>query len=164
MLTSQTVGDDFADLPKVAALMERNFPSNEQMPFSILLHRGGGASRFLAFYEDGVFCGFVSLLTWKDITHILYLAVDEDRRGRGLGSQALELVRREYPGHRIIADIEAPGSGPNREQRLARKSFYLKNGYRQSGISYQWRGEDYEILVQGDDISRREFDRFWDQF
>lgn len=164
MLTSQTVGDDFADLSKVIDLMKRNFPANEQMPLSTLLHRGGSASRFLAFYEDSAFCGFVSLLTWRDITHILYLAVDEGRRGRGLGSQALELVRREYPGHRIIADIESPGSGPNREQRLARKSFYLKNGYRYSGISYRWREEDYEILVQGEDISSREFDRFWDQF
>ena len=163
MLQAVPVDESFYDLPKISALMERSFPANERMPLPVLLKRPG--SSFIALYTDDTFCGFLSLLTWRDITHILFFAVEEEFRGRGYGTRALSLVRELFPGQRLLADIESPGGkSRNEEERLARKRFYLRLGYRASGISYRWRGEDYEILVCGADISSKEFSDFWDQF
>ncbi|MDD2955803.1 MAG: GNAT family N-acetyltransferase [Oscillospiraceae bacterium] len=165
MFRAEPVTDGFRDLPRVTALMGRSFPANERMPLSTLLHRGGDASCFLAFYDGEEFCGFISLLTWRDITHILFFAMEETLRGKGYGSRALELVQERFAGQRIIADLEKEdGLAVNAGQRRSRKHFYLRHGYHESGISYRWREESYEILIRGGEISEAEFDEFWNQF
>lgn len=146
-------------------MYERAFPPGERRPIETLLKRGGEEGDFIAFYDGSVFCGFANLLTWRDITHILYFAVDEDLRGMGYGTRALETIRSLKPENRILADIEVayPGSG-NNEQRIRRKEFYLRNGYMESGITYRWREESYEILVNGGPVSEDEFNGFWRHF
>jgi hypothetical protein len=41
-----------------------------------------------------------------------------------------------------------------------RKAFYIRNGYTVSGVSYIWRQESYEILVNGGELSEKEFEGF----
>lgn len=160
MLTLKSIDRDAPELPALTALMERAFPANERMPMDVLLSREGGD--MLAILEDGAFRGFISLLTRGDICHILFFAMAEDSRGRGLGTKALALVRARKPGLRIIADLEAPdGAAPNAEQRRSRRRFYERCGYEDTGVSYRWRGERYMIVSNGGDVTEAEFDRFW---
>ena len=51
----------------------------------------------------------------------------------------------------------------NQEQRTKRIAFYKRNGYRNSGVSYSWRGVMYEILILNGKITEEEFWAFWDQ-
>ncbi|MCH5287983.1 MAG: GNAT family N-acetyltransferase [Christensenellaceae bacterium] len=163
MLTLKSVDFDSPELSALAALMERAFPANERMPMNVLLSREG--SEMLAILEDGAFRGFISLLTRMDICHILFFAMEEDCRGRGLGTAALELVRERKPGLRLIADLEAPDSAaPNAEQRLSRRRFYERCGYEDTGVTYRWRGEHYAILSSGGRVTDEEFWRFWNEW
>lgn len=143
-------------------LNRRAFPANERRPLLPLLEDPTGTSDVFAFAEGGVFCGFVCLLTWKDLTHIIYFAMEEALRSQGYGSQALALLAQAYPGHRLFADLEAeiPGAA-NAEERKRRRSFYLRNGYRPTAVRYSWRGEQWEILSLGGDVSDKEFTAFW---
>ena len=160
MLTVKPVNAASTELPALTRLMERAFPANERMPLDMLLTRPG--SEMLAIQEDGVFRGFISLLTRMDICHILFFAVEEEDRGRGLGSQALALLRQRKPGLRIIADLEVPGAqAPNAAQRLRRWRFYERCGYENTGVTYHWRGEDYAIVSSGGPVTDDEFWRFW---
>ena len=78
------------------------------------------------------------------MVHIIYFAVEEALRGRGLGSRILEEMRRANPGKRLLVDIEEPfGAAPNNAQRLRRRDFYLRCGYRETAVRYPWRGVDY---------------------
>ena len=121
------------------------------------------AGNLNACYDGEIFCGFYSTLTFGNITHILFLAVDDTRRGCGYGSAILKLISHRYAQNRIILDIEAEDStASNNEQRIRRKAFYEKNGYTESGIEYRWRGVPYKILIKNGTITEREFDDFWD--
>ena len=163
MLTLKPVDAASPEMPALTALMERAFPANERMPMEALLSREG--SDMLAILEDGVFRGFISLLTRMDICHILFFAMGEDCRDRGLGTRALTMVRELKPGLRIIADLEAPDDhAPNSMQRERRWRFYRRCGYAETGVTYRWRGERYAIISNGGAVSDEEFWQFWNEW
>lgn len=152
------------ELERVESLYRRAFPKNERKPIELFL-MGDDRCDFVAFYDEDLFCGFAALLTWKDITHILYFAIENTLRDRGYGSGAIQALRALRPGNRFIADIEVDDiHSPNHEQRQKRKQFYLRNGYQESGVGYEWQGENYEIMVAGGTLTTQEDDDFWDYF
>lgn len=118
-LTALPIGTAHPDLFRVRRLYESAFPANERRPFEALLSGFDGQGELLAFYLGDCFAGFVSLLSWADITHILYFAIEEALRNRGLGSAALEGIKGLKPGQRLIADLEAPLPRP----QTARSAF-----------------------------------------
>ena len=62
-----------------------------------------------------------------------------------------------------MVDIEVPDiSAENNEQRIMRKKFYLRAGYEETPVKYEWRGEKYEILSYRGQISQAEYDWFWE--
>lgn len=91
--------------------------------------------------------------------------VEEPLRNQGLGSAALDAVKRLKPGRRLIADLEAPlPDAPNRAQRLRRRTFYRRAGFVPSGVSYRWQGESYELMVFGGALDEAAFLAFWRHF
>lgn len=164
-LTARFLATEHPDLARVKRLYESAFPANERRPFDVLLPSPDGACELTAFYHEGAFAGFVSLLTHADITHILYFAIEEPLRNQGLGSAALDAVKRLKPGRRLIADLEAPlPDAPNRAQRLRRRTFYRRAGFVPSGVSYRWQGETYELMVFGGALDEAAFLAFWRHF
>ncbi len=150
---------------EIKSLCETSFPLNEWRPFSDLDHDFGDKCELLAFYDDRTFVGSAIMLTFGDITHILYLAVKPELRDRGYGSMILEHIRMRYRGQRIIADLEDPeNDSPNRFQREKRIDFYRKNGYSPTEIRYKWENEHYLIMSNGGEVTWEEFRRFWRYF
>lgn len=146
-------------------LYEASFPPNERRSFPELFDDFHGACEVMAALEGNRFAGMAVLLTYEDITHILYIAVEEALRSRGYGSRMLDLIRKHYPGQKIIADLERPEeNAQNEPQRESRVAFYRKNGYRFTGIDYRWEGEDYCIMSNGGDVTREAFGNFWRHF
>lgn len=153
------------DLARVKKLYESAFPANERRPFEVLLPSPDGACELTAFYHEGAFVGFVSLLTHADITHILYFAIEEPLRNQGLGSAALETLKALKPGQRLIADLEALlPDAPNHAQRVRRRAFYQRAGFSPSGVSYRWQGETYELMVFGGGLDEAAYLAFWRHF
>ena len=154
---------DSPDCGRVTALMERTFPSNEIIPMNVQLSRPG--NEVLAIYENDVFCGMISLLTARDITHIIFFAIEETHRNNGLGSRILAQIRAMKPGQRIIADLERPApNAPAADLRTRRIGFYVRNGFTPTQVTYTWRQENYVILSNGGDLTRDEFYAFWHSF
>lgn len=152
----------FSDREALEALYERAFPQNERRPMAELLSERSGMVRVLAFYHRGSFCGMAATLTSSELVHIIYLAIEEAARGQGLGSMALEAIRKQAPGKKVIVDVERVEAGAaNNDQRVKRIAFYRKNGYRETEVRYRWRGEDYGILSCGGIMTEREWDEFW---
>ena len=91
-----------------------------------------GHAQVLAAMEEGEFRGFVCSLIQGDLLHIIYFAVTEDQRGRGLGSQILAAVREASPGISVTAIPKPRSATPGAERTtsfspgagaLPRKSF-----------------------------------------
>lgn len=162
MLRMEAVRTGSPLLPQVLSLYERAFPENERRPLEPLLADRSGCSDFVAFMDGDDFCGFACLLTWRDITHLIYFAIEDHLRGRGYGTEALKLMLTLHPGHRYIADLEAPDpAARNFRQRESRRAFYMHAGYTPTKVHYSWLGEKYEILALGGKVSTWEFRHFW---
>lgn len=162
-MLSVRVTKESEKFPEIERLYRAAFPREERVPMDVLLETDGPYD-FIACYDGAVLCGFYSALTLGDITHILFLAVEESLRDHGYGSQILGEIKKAYAGNRVILDVEmVDPEAENNEQREHRIAFYTRNGYRHSGISYGWRGVMYEILILEGTISEEEFWNFWDQ-
>lgn len=163
MLTIKKLTADAAELPALTALYRAAFPENERRPLEPLLCDVAGHAEVLAFAEDGAFCGFAALLDCGGLSHIIYFAVAESRRGQGLGTQALAAMCARKAGMRVLVDIErSRADAPNRVQRLRRRRFYLRAGFAPTPVRYAWSGDDYEILSYGGSVTPEEFGRFWE--
>lgn len=162
MICIKPIGDTPNDLAKVKALYYRSFPKNERRSFPELAENRLGNTEVVSFYDDENFIGMACLLNSPNISHIIYLAIDESLCGHGYGSKALELLHQSKKGKRVIVAIEVPDANSgNAERRLMRKKFYLKAGYEETPIKYEWRHENYEILSFGGQLSEAEYHQFW---
>lgn len=162
MLSMKLLGDKPEELKKTKSLYYHSFPKNERRSFPELLENRFGGTEIFCFYDEDIFVGMACLLNSHNISHIIYLAVDDALRGHGYGSRALELIHSSKPGNKIMVDIEMPDEqSENAEQRIMRKKFYIKAGYKEMPIRYKWRNENYEILSFGGQISEEEYDGFW---
>ncbi len=150
------------ELADVLRLYESAFPANERWGMDAVLCDETGISELLSFTEGETFCGFVVLLHYGRYSHIIYFAVDDALRGQGLGTEMLRMIRERLPDKIILVDIEREYPGAeNNEQRRRRKAFYERCGYTDANVTYDWRGEHYEIIILGGEISRREYFQFW---
>lgn len=162
-MKSVKVTKESEKFPEIERLYRAAFPREERVPMDTLLEADAPYD-FIACYDGAVLCGFYSALTFGDITHILFLAVEEKLRDHGYGSQILAEIGKAYAGNRVILDVEmVDPEADNNEQREQRIAFYMRNGYHHSGIYYGWRGVMYEILILDGTISEEEFWNFWDQ-
>ena len=83
-------------------------------------------------------------------------------RDRGIGSYILNDLAKQYDSKKIIVDIEKIKDTSNKEQRIKRKQFYLKNDFKETDVFYTWQGEDYVILSRNGIVQKKEFWNFWD--
>ena len=56
---------------------------------------------------------------------------------------------------KIIVDIEKIKDTSNKEQRIKRKQFYLKNDFKETDVFYTWQGEDYVILSRNGIVQKK---------
>ncbi len=151
------------DIDAVKRLIVNAFPPAERVSIDVVLDFDNVRTEFLLFYDGDLFCGFACLVNGaQDISFFCWLAVEENLRGKGYGGKILQYIREQKRGRRIFLDIERVDvPAENTEQRLKRKNFYQLNGYHETGIYKTFRGVDYEVLVNGGEISSEEVDEFF---
>ncbi|WP_252312668.1 GNAT family N-acetyltransferase [Sinobaca sp. H24] len=147
------------EFAKVQELYYRSFPKNEQIPINLLLWKAKQSFvDFLVIYDEDKFVGFTYLITHKDLTYVLYIAIDATARSKGYGGRALAEIRERYPNNHIILNIEViDKTANNYEQRITRRNFYIRNGYEGSTYLYQDRWSIYEVMVHGGKVNVEEF-------
>lgn len=106
---------------------------------------GEKRGELVAFGEDtgetAGFVGFVMVLFCGNIAHLYYFAIHENLRGRKYGEQALNLIKERYKDRTIWLGVELPDeNAENQQQRLRRKQFYYRNGFRDTDVSGEKNG------------------------
>lgn len=108
-----------SDRKKVKEIYMRAFPREERTPFWMMRAMAKMQNtRFLAFYEEALLCGFV------------------------------------YSMKNVIGDA------PDLEKRLRRKSFYLRNGFQETGFRIELEKQEQEIIIKNGTFDSREFSGF----
>ena len=155
---------DFEDMEKLTKLNIEAFPEGERMPVSemfSLIH--GKKIEVTALYDEKEFVGFYALAIRKTIGYILFLAICSEKRSKGYGSKALFLMKEQYANYQLALDMEIiDETAENIEQRKARKKFYLKNGFYETGFIMRYQDLIMEVLCNEDIFDSSNFKQLLD--
>ena len=115
----------------VSKLLVEAFPEDERPPVDIFFKNlEKDNTRLLTFYQNNQFIGFTSLIIYKDICYIFFLAVSSIYRGQGYGGQILEIIKRDYHDYiLLLAFEEVNPQYSNYEERVNRQRFYAHHGF-----------------------------------
>lgn len=147
---------------KTKKLYNEAFPEDERIPIWILkiLSRKNKA-KFYSIYDKTKFIGLVYNIYYKNIVFIFYFAINKEYRGQGYGSKIIEIIKQKYSNSRIILSIEQiDENSSNYKQRIKRKEFYLKNGFKESNYTIKEKGIIYEMLYYNENDKSVELQEF----
>lgn len=142
---------------KVRRLYLTAFPKIERHSVIELFSASSrGKAEFLQFTDDGEFIGLAYMIVRGSVAFLLYFAVDESKRDNGYGSAILETIRKRYEGQDVVLLIESLHEQcDNMDIRIRRKGFYLRNGFKDTGLLQSSCGGEanYDILNTMDTFS-----------
>ena len=135
------------------------FPKRERKPYFVLRQVVKREKAVLMTATEGnQLLGFVVLIPYQDMVMVDYLAVSSKVRSKGTGSFIMQNVCRQYADKKIVLLIESlDNAAENKEQRAARRRFYLKNGFTSSDIFIEGASGEMEILNYGGNVSQKEY-------
>lgn len=159
-LTVQKVSAGFQDLEKLEVLNQEAFPEEERMPIQEMIDLSErGKIEVWAFYDGQQFIGFYAVAVRKPVGYILFFAVSRKHRSKGYGGKALALMEKQYSDCQIVLDMEpVEAAAVNLGQRVSRKSFYLRNGFYETGYLMGYKGLKMEILCNQDSFRKTDFE------
>lgn len=119
------------DLKQIKQLYLSAFPKEERPPFSLLCHKAKqNKGTFLLLEDNQYFIGFMHVAKSNSLVYLAFFAIDNQYRGKGYGSQALALLKKNYQDIPILIAREIlDPSCDNYVQREQRYHFYLNNGF-----------------------------------
>ena len=114
------------------------------MFLQIMKHRR--CCRFLSYYKDGSLAGLSFTVEGRDMVFVLYLAVSESIRSKGIGSEILSYLKNLY-GKPLSLNVEPKDeNADNADERRRRFAFYERNGFSDTGYLLQDTQMTYTIL------------------
>ena len=148
-----------AQWEEIRTLYESAFPECEKKPFWLIrVKNKQGKADMWYLKEDGVFVGLAITMNHKNLVLLDYFAIDEKRRGNGIGSKALKALQTYYSGRQFFLEIESVyEESDNLEERKRRKEFYLKNDMTPMQIMVHLFGTNMEVLGYGCKINFEEY-------
>ena len=117
--------------------------------------------KFFEIYDCDLAVGFTALWVFENFVFIEHIAIDEDKRGGGYGSKAIELIKEKY-NKSLILEAEAPVT----EQQIKRIKFYNRLGFNVNSFNYTQPsyhgGEGVPLLILSypNKLTDEEFDEF----
>jgi len=134
--------------------MKIDFPPSELKPLSMIYDAiEQGIYECLGLMDGTDIVGYAYLIRKEDDYLIDYLAVYPDRRNAGLGSEMIRLLR-EYlaEADSIIGEVENPEFAEeeaDRKLQTRRYGFYMRNGFRDSGVRVTCFGVPFILIEMG---------------
>lgn len=137
------------------------FPDEERAPFFLIMSKAKrGRAEMLTAYDGNEFVGFVYMVCYRDMAYLFYLAVDKNKRGMGYGGKIVEAVKSRYKGRRIfLARERIEKSAENYKQRVSRRNFYIRCGFRDLPCYIKEASVIYAVMGIGGRISADEYDK-----
>jgi GNAT superfamily N-acetyltransferase len=111
---------------KITHLLKSAFPKKEQTSvFLLLLGALRKSTHFTAFYDEDKFVGLLYTIENDRYYFILYLAVNQNIRSKGIGGEILDYAYAQAGDKIIVLNVEPlDKNADNYEQRKRRIAFY----------------------------------------
>ncbi len=154
------------DWSLVRKLYRTAFPREERAPFWLIKRRADQKrGEMLVAKEGEEFLGFACTVCHAQYVYLFYFAVDAKKRGNGIGSGILRLLKQRYAGKRLFLAREVlDETAENFEQRLRRHRFYLQNGFADLPGHIREAGVVYDVMGIGGEVSAEAYGElisFW---
>ena len=149
-------------LEKVQALYESAFPSVEKKPFQWMMKLAEeGKMEILAIADEELFVGLIIFMLTDTTALVDYFAIAKEMRCGGYGGRAIQAVQKYYGDKKLILEIEKENpEAPNAVERKRRKTFYLKNGLKETGLFVNVYHTDFEIITLDGQLTYKEYVTF----
>lgn len=138
----------------VKPLFESAFPIEERPPADVFFSSFNDQNNkvLLGFYDEKAFIGFTSLIIYKDICYIFFLAVSTSKRNKGWGSKILAYIKEKYEKYNILLCYEEVDEQyPNYQERVKREQFYFNNGFKKNPL----KTNEFGVVFQTASIGSR---------
>ncbi|CAI2593289.1 hypothetical protein AKUA2003_06560 [Apilactobacillus kunkeei] len=130
-------------------LYSKSFPVNQQISFNELtkLANSNDAVKMLLIQQDFQNVGIIYLVDFNDQAFILYLAIDADMRGHGLGKMTINALKSTFDKGFILESESILVDSENPKQRNARYRFYTNNGMIDTDLGSMDSGDEFHLLT-----------------
>lgn len=138
-------------------LYEDSFPKEELVDFYSLFSGVFKDFELYGLYKDNTLVGMAHFFNNKNFVHLNYLAIDKACRSEGYGSYILSLLKEKFNNKTIVVDIEElDDNAINQENRIRRKKFYYKNGFKDGEYCFMW-GDVFMTYMNTESLNSKEF-------
>ena len=140
------------DYGKISRLYKTAFPADERAPMWLLAMKSEkDYVDFWGIYSEGKWAGLAYVISEGNASYLFYLALSENLRGKGLGSKALQALKKHYGTQRLFLALEQlDESAENYEERIRRRNFYLKNGMKPLPLTIREATVTYDVMGTGE--------------
>ena len=159
---------DHPDIPAVEKLFEEAFPPSERpMTMTQLLARaeemqGQLSTELLGIYPDEApddFSGFFLTVKVPSFVFLLFFATCPEKRSTGIGSKAIHALREYCGATPLVFNYESVyQESDNAKQRERRRSFYLKNGFHETGWFLRGNGTEFIVACSGESFDKEAYE------
>lgn len=155
--------EKISDWLKLYCLYLSAFPAAERKPFGMIIDMyRKGRSDVWCFKRGNAFLGLGITINGPDTILLDYLAIEKYCRGEGIGTHALQLLQKQYPGKGFFLEIESTfENAPNQAQRETRKRFYLSCGLQEMHVLVKLFGVNMELLGNGCQLDFAQYKAFY---
>ena len=151
------------DKLKIKEIYTSSFLKEDRMPFGLMLIMAKMKNtEFISFHDKNILCGFVYMATIKELTFVMFLAVDKNIQSKGYGSCILDKIQSMHTDNKIIISIEGCDEEvKDIDHRIRRKKFYINNGYVETGYLVELKNKKQELLIKNGEFDEDEFSLFF---
>ena len=130
--------------------MTEDFPADELKPLSSIERMlTAGVYSCYALYDGEELLAYAYLVEYKGYVLVDYFAVSKKRRGEGIGTRVISLLKELLAGKTILIeceDVAFSNDGAEENIRKRRIAFYEKAGFTLSGVKTKLFDVRYVIL------------------
>lgn len=154
------------ELNKLKKLYKTAFPFEERTPFKILINRTNlPFVDCYSIYLNNEWSGFTYVVSYNNLAYVFYLAIDDNQRGKGIGSQTLKILKGKYSDKVLFLAIEEIDKKyKNYDERVNRKRFYQNNGLIPVDFKITEGPVIYDTMATDDNIEPDDYGVMFDKY
>ncbi|MCK8619433.1 GNAT family N-acetyltransferase [Apilactobacillus kunkeei] len=130
-------------------LYSDSFPTNQQIDFNDLTNiaNSNDSVQMLLIQLNAQNVGIIYLVDFDDQAFILYLAIDANMRGNGLGKLTIKALKSRFKEGFILESESILVDSANHKQRNARYRFYTNNGMIDTDLATKDSDDEFHLLT-----------------
>lgn len=130
-------------------LYSNSFPTNQRMNFKDLTNiaNSNDSVQMLLIQLDAQNIGIIYLVDFDDQAFILYLSIDANMRGNGLGKSTIKALKSRFKDGFILESESILVDSANHKQRNARYRFYTNNGMIDTDLATKDSDDEFHLLT-----------------